>query len=228
MAPLPPAVSKIGDSYFFRGFLLIPALIVLIACGMTFFHQELNKKYKRAATSAMVVLYLTLFVNFLAFFFFRYPIKQQENHFLSDRVVSNYIFRARRNIDENIIVITTSPYAMYHQYLLYFNGLDVEAPQPKNKEHTVDRIFFRGECDDYEEGEIVIFDSRLNCNLPENNNVLVIQDQKDAGFQFSILNDSLCRNASLSPWRREHFVSDYMLEKMDTGTFCNRWIYKYE
>ncbi|MBU0572852.1 hypothetical protein KKE18_04200, partial [Patescibacteria group bacterium] len=228
VAPLPSAVSKIGDSYFFRGFLLIPALIVLIACGVTFLYQELSKKHKKVAIGVTAVLYLTLFVNFLVFFFFRYPIKQQENHFLSGRVVSNYISRARENTDENIIVITTSPYAMYHQYLIYFNGQQVDTPQLRSKEHTIDNIIFRSGCDNYKEGEIVIFDSRLNCDLPEKGEVLVIQDQKDAGFQFSILNDNLCRNMALSPWRREHVVSDYMLEKMDTETFCNRWIYKYE
>src|SRR3989339_393850 len=76
VSSIPPALSLHGDSFFYRGFLLIPALIILISLGLTYMYKNLKKNYKSIITISVFLIYFSLFVNFLIFYFFRYPVKQ--------------------------------------------------------------------------------------------------------------------------------------------------------
>lgn len=224
IAPVGAMVTAIGESYYFRGYLFIPLFIILISLGSVLFFERLKKSF--LGLSLIVGIYFLLFSNFLVFFFFRFPVKQQENYFLAGRVLANYLVRARES-SSGIKVITTSPHAMYHQYLFYsdyFGGEDISITPPA-KTHGVDGIYLTSDCNDTE-ADILIVDARLNCKIVNKGPFVIIQDQKDAGTFFTIYGDKLCREVALDEWRREHTLSDYAIEKMDSRTFCNRWIQK--
>jgi len=217
---IPSAVSQIGDSYFFRGFFLVPWFVVLISLGI-----RLLSKYK-LAIYLLSVLYFVSFVSFLSFFFFRYSVKEQENHFLSGRVMSNYLIRLPS--DQKVSIVTTSPHAAYHQYLFYSNFRDANEILFEQENYSVGNVTFYPSCDDLElnDQNIVIVDSRLNCNVTAEETPSGIYNQKDAGVQFLIYNDNLCRDVQLDSWRRFHYISDYAIENTNKEVFCNRWVQK--
>lgn len=222
LAPIPSAVSRVGESYYFRGFLLVPVLVLLVALGITTFIETLRRR-RLFFVGCLKLLYSGLFIYFLAFFFFRYPVKQQENHFLSMRVLSNYLLRQQ----EDVTVITVAPQTAYNQYLFYSNALERgNSLIPPSNVYQIDGIFLTDSCEKFEPNIETVVDARLNCSVPKNDGVL-IQDQKDAGFQFYLYNDELCKDDKLLPWRGEHLLSDYSLEEMSNSEFCQRWIQKW-
>lgn len=225
--PIGSAITVIGNQYIFRSFLLIPAFILLISLGINFALNNFKFKY---GTSIFVIAYLIFFLNFLYFFFFRYSIKQQENHFLRERVLSNYLIRTKSE-GEEILFVSKYPIRAMLEYVFFSNYLDRvgELPQKeKGESYEIDGIAFTGDCDaaNVISSKTIIIDQRA-CSIPSRNNYVVIENQKDAGSQFIIYNDKLCKDERLTPWRREHLLSDYSIEKMNDALFCRRWINKY-
>jgi len=225
ISPISSSLSLIGNQYIFRSFLLPPILIILIAFGVELFLKYFNQ-------SKIIILIISLcytyfFLYFLAIFFFRYSIKQQENHSLGERIVADYLIRATKD-NEFVYVSADYPYAAFYEYVFFSNYLDKVRvlPDVNASEFKTDQIIFSGKCLN-EEGIHLIEEKALKCEEKESD-FLVIEHQKDAGAIFRIFNDTICKDALLTPYRRSHFVSDYDIEKMDNTTFCNRWINKYE
>lgn len=224
IAPIGSAVSGIGNSYFFRSFLLIPVLITILASGLYF----MTAKIKPVFTNILLAIYLILFINFLIFYFFRYPVKQQDNQFLEGRVLSSYIHRSDAK-GVRSLVYSQDPLSMYHLYLFY-NGFKNQQLLPFTSQFfdikTTD-TYMTNNCDLKGNGEVKIFETKLNC--PKiGDDYVIIQNQKDAGAQYLIYNDKVCTNAKLDTYRRDHKISDLSIERMTDQEFCNRWIFKNE
>lgn len=209
-----PAISVMGNQFVFRAFLHIPAYILLIILGV----RKIN-------IFLILLLYSLFFINFIIFFFFRYSIAQQDNHFISDRVLSNYLSRSSQKNDVNVTVQETDRiFYLYAFYNNIYSNLD-EMPEYKEETSIVsNNIVFSKICPLVnDEKTIFILESRSECkNLGEN--YLVIQNQNDAGVKYKIYNDSICDRNMLTPYRRSHLISDYNIEKMSDQVFCNRWI----
>ena len=148
----------------------------------------------------------------MVFFLFRYSIDQQDNHFISERVLSNYLIRLNKT-DKDIIVIDPEPDRTYFQYIFY-SGDNL---------NTESKIEFLEICPEKHTEEVLIINSKLNCDYKDAEYV-VIQSQKDAGVRYKIYNDSLCNISDLTSYRRDHKITDYNIEGLNDKIFCNRWI----
>lgn len=223
VGPIGAALTKIDNSYVFRGFLLIPALIFTISLGVYKLSGLL--RYKKTFV-IIAVVYIALFINFIVFFNFRYSVKQQENQFLSERVLANYLIK--NNFEIPVTVYVKLPLMIYNGFIFFSNNISEEVVIGQKDEiaYQYKNYTFTNKCDiNSEKGLFIVEDGY--CDY-DNTNFLVIQDQKDSGSIFKIYNDILCQDKNLTPYRREHFIEDYLIEDMDRSAFCERWINKYE
>lgn len=225
VAPVSSALSSMGNQYIFRSFLLPPIFIILIAFGLEFFIHYFKKN--KIVVAIISLFYIFSFTSFLVVFFFRYSIKQQENHSLGERVLSNYLMRATKQ-GGPIYVSADYPYAAFYEYVFFSNYLDqVDAlPDVNLSEYSAGQVIFSNKCLS-EENITLLEEQALKCK-GKASDFLVIENQKDSGTIFKVYNDTLCRDSLLTPFRRSHLISDYDMQKMDNNTFCNRWINKYE
>lgn len=210
-----PAISLMGNQFVFRAFLHIPAYILLISYGLY--------KFPYIYT---IPLYLIFYINFVCFFFFRYSIDQQDNHFITEKVLSGYIIR-NKNLDKTIKISAEETDRIFYQYAFFDNLYSNLKKLPEYKEETEiiqDKILFSKRCPiKNDTNSIIIVESKLDCGDIDSK-YIVIQSQKDAGVKYKIYNDSLCNYNDLTVYRREHLISDYDIEKMTDKQFCNRWI----
>jgi hypothetical protein len=203
-----------GDAqYIFRGFLLIPAFVILVSLGISFVRERVS--FKDLYDILIVLLYFFFFLVFLFFFFFRYSITESENQFLSERILASYLHRAQQIAGlGKIVVVVPSPDAVRSEYDFFTGGLG-----------TVDAST---DCRLIESSATFIISSKMACPAEQGLKPVVIQNPEDTGAIFKIYNDKLCLGAELTSYRRYHLVSDYAVEQMDNATFCNRWIGRYE
>lgn len=222
IAPLGSAISKVGTSYFFRSFLLIPAVLTLLGFGLYF----LMTKLSTFKFNIILVVYALLFTNFLVFYFFRYPVKQQDNQFLEGRILSSYLQRSAK-LSETATVFTQDPLSTYH-LLIFYTGIKEPYLIPFTEQYQdigTDYQNITNNCEYSSSNNVKVYETKLNCPKIDGN-FLIIQNQKDAGSQFVIYNDKVCLEASLDPYRRDHRISDFSIESMSDKDFCNRWIFK--
>ena len=176
---------------------------------------------------SLICLFFVITSNFLYFYYFRFPISAQENYFLSERILANYL---NRNSEKNIVIVTINPRAVFLEKAFYSdsNSQEFMLSQLLNSrgsgEFDYKNIKFTDQCpEELNANKIYVIHRDIGCQM-DLNYAYLIQDQKDSGAVFTIYNDNLCEDINLDPWRREHFVSDYLIEGMDKATFCNRWI----
>lgn len=224
IAPIPTALSLNGDSFYYRGFLLIPSFVVLISLGIWYLFERTSEKYKPLLAIGMALVYSISWFNFLGFYFFRYPVKQHANNFLEGRLISDYI---KRTPNTKITVVTTSPYSVFNDFIFYSKAIDTENNVSLSKEKTmyeIGLVKIINTCVQLDKDGIYIIDARLNCN-DFGLNYKVFQNQSDAGVTFKIYNDTLCSNKyTLENYRRNHYILDYNIEALSEQSFCNRWI----
>jgi len=205
VAPIAASLSVTDGQYIFRAFMLAPAFIILISIGI----EGLMAHFKNKWLNFGIILILVLsFLNFLMFFFFRYSVDQQENHFLSERIVASYINRNLK-IHQPALLVSDSPNRIFYEYEFLYG-------------FSSDLSNFVAECPKTPTGTIVTKIGITCENLPKK--YLVIQNQKDAGTMFKIYSDKLCSRYELKPFRENSKVSDYNIEKMNNQEFCERWI----
>ncbi|MCJ7805577.1 hypothetical protein MUP46_02945 [Patescibacteria group bacterium] len=228
-APVGSAISiEAGETYYFRAYLLIPVFIVLVSVGIIYAVRITKGIIRKLFSVALFLSYLVFFTYFLIFFFFRFSVKQQENYSLYSRIIANYLMRAKE-VTPNITVVTAAPHTDYLQYIFFSDYLDGDkiAVTPPSSTHAIGSILFTSDCGQIGNG-VVMIDTRLNCKRSTNPDFEVIQDQKDAGYQFLIYNDKLCKDVQLGTYRRTHLLNDYLVEQMSNERLCNRWIFKGE
>lgn len=223
LGPIGSSISQVETSYMFRAFLLLPGLIIIISVGIYYFTTSMKGLLKYFMVLGIFILYLFLSLNFFYFYFFRFTITQQENNFLSERVLINYLMRTE---DKKIVVVVNFPRQIFQQYL-YFSGYlnnRKDMPQPKDGKYKLGNILITNDCKDVDLLATVITQVQIKCKNLSQKNFLTIQDEKDAGVLFRIYNDKICEGKPLSSWRRFHYVSDYAIEKLDLDSYCKRWV----
>jgi hypothetical protein len=222
-APLASSISVNFNQYLFRGFAAIPALIILISMGIYYLVSS-----RKALIAVVAVVYISFFLNFLHFFFFRYSISQQENHYLSERVLASYLKRVG-DLSSRAFVLSEKPHRPFYEYI-FFNNLFhnlTQTPEIKASFYDIDNIVFTQDCDHIDLSAVAILPSNLSCD-GLGGQYLAIQNKKDTGTQFRIYNDEMCEGLKLDSYRRFHAVSDYEIERVDNKLFCERWIGRYE
>jgi len=226
VGPASSALSVVGNQYIFRSFLYIPLFIVLISIGIFYFLNYV--KWNIFGILIISSAYLIYFIGFLTFFFFRYSVKEQENQFLGERVLANYLVRVS-NLEKRVYVVTDYPYRVFYEYVFFSDYLDrvTVLPPVETNEFSDRHIKIVGDCSEVGKG-IILVQQGIWCPQLEDLESSVIENQKDSGTIFKVYNDALCGEDNLAPYRRKHLISDYSIEKMDNNTFCNRWINKYE
>lgn len=229
-APIGSSISAVGNSYYFRSFLLIPAVLILLGFGF-YYLLEISglNKFTKLVFYLFLLIYVLSFANFISFYFFRYPVKNSDNEFLGSRILSNYIKRSLIKTDKNITVFTIDPLNAYKLYLFYSNGIDKNTPIFFGNVTDINfgRVYFTNNCFYKHGGGVLIYDAKANCKIVDENPI-IIENQKDAGSQHSIYADSLCGEEKLDAYRRDHRLSDYRVEGLDNTAFCNRWLFRYE
>lgn len=226
LGPLPSTISAYGTSYYFRGFLLMPAFIILLAAGATLIYEKLPGRLKLLYLYSVSALYFFLFINFLVFFFFRYPVKQHSNNYLDGRVMANYVIRSLQK-DNKLTVITTSAYYANNAIQFYRESFGGEVKPTEMKDYyKYEGLVLTEDCEDFNKDGVVLVDTKNECKLDLKEQPLLIQNQKDAGVIFKIYGDKLCDGIETPPWRRRHLVLDYEIETMSREEFCNRWVAK--
>lgn len=225
LSPIPSALSLNGDSYFFRSFLLVPIIVISTSFGFNYLAKFIKKELRKTFYIFILFFNIILFVSFLYFYFFRYPVDQHKNNFLEGRIISNYVKRIEE--EKGIVVVTTSPYSVFNEVIFYNNFLkNVKNMLSKEKsEYLFNNVQILNKCPEKIDDKVYFIDSRSDCNI-DKKDFSVIQDQSDAGVTFRIYNDFLCKDFSTDFFRSDHLVSDYALEKLETSDFCQRWVQK--
>lgn len=206
LGPIGAALSLVDTSYFFRAFLLLPGLVILIAVGIEFIFKQLPRRYVTVFVVTLILVYGISFLGFLHFFFFQYSISQQENQFFSERLLSNYL--KRTNYSPSLLVV--SPLKISYQSQIF--------------DQSAMPLRFAADCSDLKSLTTpYIIAAAIDC--PElTGPFLSIQDQKDAGTIYHIYHDTLCTGIELSPYRRFKLIPDYNVEQLTDTQFCQKWI----
>ncbi len=226
ISPLGSSLSNVENSYFYRSSFLIPVFVVLISFGIFFVYKEILSSFRNPFLFLITLAYIAFFANFIVFYFFRYPILQQENYYLGERVFVNYLTLADRG-EEKIWSVVMSPAQIFKEYLIF--SKDIPQPFPAvvlQKDYSFGNFVISNKCPTEDFTGTVITQAGIGIKCPnfENRDFLVIQNQKDTGTIFKIYNDRLCSKETLTLWRRYHKIDDYNIESMSIGTFCQRWI----
>lgn len=204
LGPVGSALSKVDTSYFFRSFLLMPGLVILIALGIEFLFKQMPKTLPLIIV--MIIIYIFSYIGFLHFYFFQYPVIAEENQFFSQRILSSYL--ARTNYQPQLLL--PSPLQISYQHQL-FN--QTNAP-----------LKFITDCSDLNSTtDSVIIAASSSCPSLTSQ-FLTIQDQKDAGSIYRIYNDHLCTGITLSRYRQTKLVGDYDINHLTNSQFCQTWI----
>lgn len=225
VAPAASSVSVNSNQYLFRAFSAVPVVIILASFGVEYL---LLKFRQPLVLLAVIAVYLIFFLNFLYFFFFRYSVSEQENHFLSERVLASYLFRVGNSQGGKIYIVSQKPQRAYYEYLFFSNKLDqnVILPKVNDGDLEIENFVFTNKCQLSKEMSAIISPSSGCHNFTGAH--LAIQNKQDTGTIFRIYNDKLCNGLSLQSYRRFHLISDYNIESLDNGKFCERWIGKYD
>ncbi len=225
ISPLATALSVVDTSQINRSYLILPLIILLASCGIyhlsqiTFFQNK-----KKLYYSLVILLYVVSYLNFMQFYFFRYPVTSSENTFFSDKLVATYI--SHITDERNIYVVSVTPKTSLYEYIFFtrnFSNLDF-ITNNSVEPFVVENVYFMSRCPDYQEGSSYIISRSINCDLDRSHDAEII-DQKDAGMQYKIYNDRLCSDITLDSYKRFHLLEDYDIDRLEKDSFCKKWIY---
>lgn len=222
IAPAGAVLSK-DKSYIFRAHLLPIPLVVLVSLGIYYFLEIFKEGFKgRVVLILLTVAYFLSFFSLLYSYFFRYPVKRQENYFLGERVLASYLKRISDGPNE-VVVVGNSPRQLSLGYMLYTNYLKKAKDLPLKEDSTINlgKVTFTSKCPEKLENAVLVVQAGIKCFDTQG---LVIQNQKDSGGLFYIINDPICRGYKMDTYRRVHTIRDYKIEDLEDSDFCNRWI----
>ena len=218
--PIGSMLTLVDMSYIFRSYPLPIAFSILISFGIWFLYKKVPKKHKGVFVVGFVAIYLAFLVRFVYFYNFHYSIRQAENHYVSERILVDYAIRE----NEDVIIVVPSPVQILNQYAFFSQDYSSLQTKPNEKgEYMYKNLLFTEKCPD-EAGGIVVTKTYDGCK--GKGTPIVIQEQKDAGYVYSIFGSTICNPEKLDNYRRTHEISDYYVEDMENREFCNRWIAK--
>lgn len=230
IAPIPSAISAVDTSTVNRAFLLLPLLTILIAYGIWGFINLVSKShFKKIAVFSICLVYLLSFLNFLHFYFYRYPINQQESYFLSERILSRFISFNTNKKTEVILPDERISRSVFLEYLFYSGQEDhnfkTALSNIKNGQFELENTIFTSKCPEVGDPDtIYIISKDVNSCWVDGTLSYQIIDQKDAGSIYKVYNSSSCEGVTLNRFRRLNNSDDYAIEDLDKDKFCERWI----
>jgi hypothetical protein len=226
VSPAATALSIIDTSVVHRSFFLLPVLIIFSAAGFKALSVITKRKYFIMILT--MVLIIPVYLYFLHYYFLRTPVINQENYFLSERVLAKYLLF--KNDETRYRVIDTDPREVYLQYIFTSGNKDLNNVMDKaqfiNGSYKYKSIEFTDECpDEFEENVNYIVSRRMSCFTKIISEAVII-DQKDAGGVFRIQKDYVCEGKEKDTYRRFSFMGDYNFSGMGKEDFCRIWINK--
>lgn len=233
IAPIPSIIfGSQYPSYVLRSSLLFPVFMILIGLGISYFiFFKKHWVYILFASSILFVLYSVQFLNFANIYFFRIPIYNSEAFSLSSRVIARYISLSANQSEEGIVVISPEAGSLFENYLLYTNSYDKKSAQEivqlfREKKYEHRNVKFVTPCPKNIEtlkDKIIIVTQDINCNLKYSSH-LTIPHLADGHTLFKILNDKICSRYQLSSYPSDISFSDFSVEKLPEGRFCEKFI----
>lgn len=233
LAPLPAAISTVGEEYALRGVLLYPILILLTGLGIwgvVFLPKRGG--YRLGIVGFLVLVYGVQLANFLNIYFFRNPIYNSEGFGFSNRIWVNYVNLAKPKV-EKVWVVTRDELGFLKQYLFYSGVFDQEVLTLVRRmitdgEYRWENVYFvhesRGEVE-LGENEVVI--SPPDFDLVEKEKYpywLTIPQLSDGGEVYKIINDSVCFQYGLGRYPAGIKFGDFKVEELSEARFCQKFI----
>jgi len=217
----PNFLNMQGTTYSIRTVFLFPILAIVSGVGI----YSIKKNYIKYA---VLIIYLVSFLNFCSIYFNRLPIERSEGWFLSQRVVSRYIFEATKlNPDEKIILITENPKLTFYKYLFYtanyVNPKEIALTNENiaNKNYIFGNLLVTKDCISKNEG-LIIQSSSSTC--PEIAGKANIKSINDAGDVYIISSDAVCNSLSRNKYPLIKDVGELNIEKLSVENFCKNYI----
>lgn len=232
IAPLPTALSGVETSVIHRSFLVLPIFLIFIGYGFWYLHVLL-KPFLGKVMPALVlgVIFLFSACNFYYFYFFRYPVINQEAYFLSERLIT----KALNLTDSPEVVVAKGgllgraeflEYVFYSDQNLQNQVLIKNFPANKTGQFQIRNILFLDSCPNRFDQSTVYFIHRdlSTCNPPLGQTGS-IPDQKDSGSVYRIFNSGICQSNN-NLYKRFSNFTDFQIENMPQEQFCGSWIIK--
>ena len=228
IAPLSTAINRVETSVIHRSFLMLPAMVLFSVYGV-YQTYILGKKVLsgKIVIVGLSAIYIFSFINFLSFYFFRFPVTHQETYLLSEKILAKYLSLEK----DTFTVITEKPRATYLRLLFYLlpdqqeNTLRNIKVDLSTTNYRLDNVSFTNICLFDKVTPLAVQRNIANC-FEKNSADFSILDQKDAGQIFKIIKSDVCKDKTKDTWRRQHLLSDYDLTNMSDDQFCLRWIAK--
>lgn len=218
LGPIGSALNKVEHSYVFRSYPLIFVFTVLISLGVWYVYQLLTKRTRNLFILVFGIIYILFFVRFVHFYDFNYSVRQAENHNLTERLLVNYLMRETKEMD----VYVSSPRQITNQYAFFAKDYDSLAGIMSGQ-YVINNHSLKTGCPEiFDEG--IVIEEFADCAANEAR--MLIQDQKDAGYVYGIINGSLCNIDDQDSYKRVSLIADYEIEDLSDADFCNRWIAK--
>jgi hypothetical protein len=232
IAPVSTAISAVETSVINRSFLLLPIFTLVSGYGLYLLFTFLSKKIGRIlGVTLLAVLLLISFLNFFVFYFFRFPVTQHENYFMSERIIANFLLK--NGLEQDTYVLAQQPREVFLETIFYsYSYLPTDILDRSNYSNLLNgnynlkAVKFMNNCpkQDESKGATFIAYTAFGKCLPEKSKYSIIENQY-GGVLYLINKSSMCEKYTNEFWRRFFFVSDYSLEKLTIPEFCNRWIF---
>lgn len=233
VAPLPSALSVLGEEYALRGALLFPFLIFLTGLGFWFLISLKKNRFWQITTIAfLIIIYFFQLSNFLTIYFFRNPIYNSEGFGFSRRLLVSYLNYLKPE-NKRILVIGKEELALLKHFLFYSNLYSREnatllSDKILKEDFSWDNIRFTNDCPEdieLDPNEVVILAADINCPSLEDNYLwLTIPQLGDGGTIFKIFNDPLCNQFVLNRYPSNISFEDLEVEKIGPQRFCQKFI----
>lgn len=226
VAPIPTAISRVETSVINRSFLILPLFLIIISVGI----NEIISLNKKAINYLIVIVYAALFANFLNFYFLRFPITNQENYWLGERVLFKYLSYAEDT--QKVTVVTNRPRSTYLRFITMSENNTQKQILEKQElpyieglvKYNLGNIEITNICPiKINTDQILAINQDTGCEIKEKQS-FNITDQKDAGAIFKIYNSQICKDYSKETYRRFHTIGLYGIEKLKYEEFCLNWI----
>lgn len=222
IAPASSVASSVDISVINRSFLVLPIVVVCVSWGIYFMAISINKRLKNITVIALAAIVFASYLSFLNFYFFSFPVTSQENYWVSERALVQFLSKEKAPS----VWVSREPWNSTMRMIFYSNQKDQESylsnvyPLNQKINYTINNTTITPKCPDrIDPGVVYAVSEKTNCDLGQPS--MVIEDHKDAGHVIAIYNSESCSN--LTPYRRFHYLSDYKIESMDTKTLCERW-----
>lgn len=227
---IPSMVNNGLPSYVHRASLMYPFLLLVTGLGLS----RILEITKSLILKSLIVFVIFLeILNFSYIYFFRFPVYNSEAFAFSQNILSKYLVIS---VDkkEKVIVVTSSPFALYKMFLFYADVLNNEnikklQNQVAKEIYVYNNLVFTSTCPDNKILSNVTYiveanHSCLKAFIKEKHvSVPVISDN---AVSFAVYHDRICSPYGLSSYVSNLEMSDLKISDLNPKDFCQKFIVK--